>query len=232
MNLPISIACALTAVYLLFGAIVLGARLPDLLLQQPLSNVGDFLAGFFAPLAFLWLVVSLFLQRKELELMREEQALARSQRDNMVSAAQMELYSKSPNLKISTVTLIRLAADSKRVVKHPLYLEIKVSNDGGALATELKINIQPTEESYLFLGDDISGETIHSGENTVFTYGLAHDLSFEDMRKDETFMIELKYSDMFGITQTKSYWSWIGQTSYYELRPTILHLELTNKDEA
>lgn len=33
---------------------------------------GDFLAGAFAPLAFLWLVIAVFLQKNELELQRQE----------------------------------------------------------------------------------------------------------------------------------------------------------------
>lgn len=37
-----------------------------------LNVIGDFLGGFFAPLAFLWFVVTVFLQRKELQLTREE----------------------------------------------------------------------------------------------------------------------------------------------------------------
>lgn len=39
--------------------------------QSPPNNFGDALAGIFAPLAFLWLVVATFLQRSELEQNRE-----------------------------------------------------------------------------------------------------------------------------------------------------------------
>lgn len=37
-----------------------------------LNELGDFLAGFFTPLAFLWLVVGYFLQKEELGLQRQE----------------------------------------------------------------------------------------------------------------------------------------------------------------
>ena len=37
-----------------------------------LNELGDFLAGFFTPLAFLWLVVGYFLQKDEFQLQREE----------------------------------------------------------------------------------------------------------------------------------------------------------------
>jgi hypothetical protein len=39
--------------------------------KQP-NEFGDFLAGIFAPLAFLWLAVAVFVQREELELQRKE----------------------------------------------------------------------------------------------------------------------------------------------------------------
>ena len=41
--------------------------------------MGDFLAGLFTPLAFLWLVYGYFLQSKELRLQRKELSLTRDQ---------------------------------------------------------------------------------------------------------------------------------------------------------
>jgi hypothetical protein len=38
----------------------------------PANNFGDFLAGAFAPVAFLWLAIAVLLQRRELELQRQE----------------------------------------------------------------------------------------------------------------------------------------------------------------
>lgn len=37
-----------------------------------LNSVGDFLAGVFSPLAFLWLIATVFIQSKELSLQRDE----------------------------------------------------------------------------------------------------------------------------------------------------------------
>ncbi len=45
-------------------------------LRQPLGDMGDFLDGAFAPLAFLWLVLGLFLQQRE--LMENNRAIAAS----------------------------------------------------------------------------------------------------------------------------------------------------------
>ena len=51
----------------------------ELLRRGDLNELGDFLAGVFTPLAFLWLVYGYFLQSSELRLQREELALTRKQ---------------------------------------------------------------------------------------------------------------------------------------------------------
>lgn len=44
-----------------------------------LNAVGDFLAGVFAPIAFLWLVVAVLIQSQELSLQRQELAATRAE---------------------------------------------------------------------------------------------------------------------------------------------------------
>ena len=51
----------------------------ELLRAGNLNELGDFLAGFFTPLAFGWLVYGYLLQSKELRLQREELTLTRKQ---------------------------------------------------------------------------------------------------------------------------------------------------------
>lgn len=51
----------------------------NLLQAGDLNELGDFLAGFFTPLAFFWLVYGYLLQSKELRLQREELTLTRNQ---------------------------------------------------------------------------------------------------------------------------------------------------------
>ena len=43
------------------------------------NETGDFLAGFFAPLAFLWLAAAVFIQSRELREQRRELALTRNE---------------------------------------------------------------------------------------------------------------------------------------------------------
>lgn len=46
--------------------------------NNKLNSLGDFLAGVFAPVAFLWLVVTVFLQKQELALTRQEMVNTRN----------------------------------------------------------------------------------------------------------------------------------------------------------
>ncbi|CAN0248048.1 unnamed protein product, partial [Chrysoparadoxa australica] len=49
------------------------------LLTADLNEIGDFLGGFFAPLAFLWFVITVLLQRGELQLTRDEMKRTRKE---------------------------------------------------------------------------------------------------------------------------------------------------------
>ena len=56
-----------TAIWLGAGVIYVASSLGwSAFMRLPLGDLGDFLGGAFAPLAFLWLVLGLFLQQREL----------------------------------------------------------------------------------------------------------------------------------------------------------------------
>lgn len=74
--------CVVSALSVLYIAAILFFRGNDaweLLRVGSLNELGDFLAGFFTPLAFGWLVYGYLLQSKELRLQREELTLTRKQ---------------------------------------------------------------------------------------------------------------------------------------------------------
>ena len=74
--------CVMGALSVLYIAAILFFRGNDaweLLRVGNLNELGDFLAGFFTPLAFGWLVYGYLLQSKELRLQREELTLTRKQ---------------------------------------------------------------------------------------------------------------------------------------------------------
>lgn len=71
---PFTIGLVLTVLYVLsvcYEIFIAGAS-GTVIERNNLNSLGDFLAGMFAPLAFLWLVVTVFLQKQELALTRQE----------------------------------------------------------------------------------------------------------------------------------------------------------------
>ena len=63
----VQLGLILTALWLGAGVLYVAASMGwTAFLRLPLGDLGDFLDGAFAPLAFLWLVLGLFLQQREL----------------------------------------------------------------------------------------------------------------------------------------------------------------------
>lgn len=63
----VRVGLVLTAIWLGVGMLYIATSLGWAgFLRLPLGDLGDFLGGAFAPLAFLWLVLGLFLQQREL----------------------------------------------------------------------------------------------------------------------------------------------------------------------
>lgn len=73
----------LTVLWLGAGTVYLATVVGWAFWQGEADDIGGFFEGFFAPLAFLWLVVGLFIQQKELARTRDEM-----QRANALSAQQ------------------------------------------------------------------------------------------------------------------------------------------------
>lgn len=61
------IATALTIAWLAIGVLLIALNFESAR-SMPLNEIGDFLAGLFSPVAFLWLVVGYFQQGEELKL--------------------------------------------------------------------------------------------------------------------------------------------------------------------
>ena len=61
-GIVVTLAWIAAGVVYLQGGSFSGVTIYDI----PLENIGSFLEGAFAPLAFLWLVIGLFIQQKEL----------------------------------------------------------------------------------------------------------------------------------------------------------------------
>jgi len=132
----LKVAVTLTAIYVLVFCFVFHEQLIGFR-QLELNNAGDFLAGFFAPLAFLWLVVSLWLQKNELKQNTEVLSLQLAELQNTIQhqkqiaqATTAELNVGKPFVRMDH-DIINLSADSKHSKNWNLYFDL--NNTGGAL---------------------------------------------------------------------------------------------------
>jgi hypothetical protein len=108
-----------TLAYLVFGGIVAFDRWGEIgslfesangaggaaPVHLPLNSLGDVLAGFFAPLAFLWLFAATQLQRTELKLQREELADTRSVLDDQRKELERAARESNEQTRIMQMTL-------------------------------------------------------------------------------------------------------------------------------
>ena len=72
----------------------------DAFMQAPANEVGDTLAGFAGALAFVWIIVTVWLQALELKAQREELGLTRGEIEEQRKATQDMAHSMSVQAKI------------------------------------------------------------------------------------------------------------------------------------
>lgn len=94
-----------TAVYAFTILFFIGNRIAGFLWSEDLNNIGDFLAGVFAPLAFLWLFIGIRVQSLELRIQAEELAKNVKHQQDISIASSQALSEHVPNFWIQTVVI-------------------------------------------------------------------------------------------------------------------------------
>lgn len=103
-----------TLIWLAGGTAYVGTVVGWAFWQQDTATIGGFFEGFFAPLAFLWLVVGLFIQQQELsrtrDEMRQSNVLAAQQADaieaSALTARQQAFFLIAENVRRQTGNLL------------------------------------------------------------------------------------------------------------------------------
>src|SRR5262245_53917744 len=118
---------ALTFLWVTVGAIYIGEGLGwQRFFAQPLGEMGDFLDGAFAPLAFLWLVLGLFIQQRELSsnnlaIQRQHEIMLRTAENAEVQTraiAANELHARQDTF----IDLAQLVGNQLEVISGMLFL--------------------------------------------------------------------------------------------------------------
>ena len=156
-SIDLRIIVGLTIFYIVVILFFRGNDALELLRTGKLNELGDFLAGFFTPLAFGWLVYGYLQQSKELRLQREELSLTRNQLGKQTELLQEQVKADLRDT-IPHLTL--------RMVSHMDWWVWVIENKGGnAKNIELldlskkqmveKINSLARDESFQFRANSI-----------------------------------------------------------------------------
>lgn len=110
MDWRIFMGVVITVLWLIAGVVYLrGGKLAKVTIYDiPLEDLGSFLEGAFAPLAFLWLVIGLFIQQKELsdntEVLRQTSIQSEKQTQAIaateMNARQETFFTIAENVKV------------------------------------------------------------------------------------------------------------------------------------
>jgi len=137
----VSFGLALSVLWLGGGFAYVGAGMGwKVFFAQPLGDMGDFLSGAFAPLAFLWLVLGLFLQQRELSennraIQRQHEIMLRTAEQAEIQThaiAANELHARQDTF----MELAELVGKQLEVIAGMLYLSSQGSPGDGIVSDE------------------------------------------------------------------------------------------------
>ncbi len=155
----VQVGLVLTGLWLIAGLLYVATSLGWTgLLRLPLGDLGDFLGGAFAPLAFLWLVLGLFLQQRELAA------------NNLAIQRQFEIMQRTAeNAEIQT----RAIAANELHARQDTFMEVArlVMSQLEVVAGTLFISSQGTAGDAVVSDDevDLMFARLSSGESSVFS---------------------------------------------------------------
>ena len=142
----------ISGVSVLYIAIIFFLRGSDawrLLTTGELSELGDFLAGFFTPLAFGWLIYGYLLQSSELSLQRKELELTREQLGKQTELLQEQVTADYQG-SIPHLTIRRIKAID--------WWDWRVENKGGPAKDIKLLNLNESSKVKMELNSLARGE--------------------------------------------------------------------------
>ena len=161
--------------------------------EGELNELGDFLAGIFTPLVFLWLIVGYLMQYKELVLQRQESRRTQSTLSEQVSLLQQQVkgeYQRSlPRLKLEMAAV----TGGEQVWKIRNY---------GAKATELTALIDGVEQALTLQG------SILLSDAEVWAFAISYPGDARSFRCEARFVSDLgeKLRQIWEIRRTGEKW--------------------------
>lgn len=199
----VEIGTAITSVYL-FAMFVLVCARSGQVLTMPLNEVGDFLAGAFGPVAFLWLVLGFLQQGEELKqgtkallLQAEELKNSVEQQSIMATAATQQIEAQRAAMQLqldeadrqhrANFTFVSSSRSGNGTPKSQVTTGLEVSCMG-ADAYDVEITFEPPIGAMKLCKFD----SVSKGRNSKIP------LSFENAGEDILGVIALNYKGSDG----------------------------------
>ena len=164
-------AVLLTALWMLGGVIYIVSAGGWGFFSQDADTIGGFLEGFFAPVAFLWLVVGLFVQQEEIARNRSEmersnllsEQQARAMEETALTARQQAFFLIADNVRRQTGNLVgAMLAGEGRIPSEEMERQWMAHAAG-----DYELFPRLLVERYHMLGDE-RFSVVHDGESLFF----------------------------------------------------------------
>lgn len=201
-----SLGLVLTAAYLLGVFLYWRTGVDDLLALQP-NAFGDFLAGTFAPLAFLWLVLGFLQQGDELRYSADALWLQSKELQNSVEQQRELVKVTREELELQSAVLREqrdeLARNAQPILKLTAGMNMGSGEEGSRLYEFPMINFgRPCTDVSLFIGE--SGKPI--SRKAVLGTGDRIDFRLKlPVNETESFTVVARYLDSRLIQGTRSF---------------------------
>ena len=187
----VGLACTLA--YFWFCWVVFGDRL-ERIRALDLNEAGDFLAGVFGPVAFLWLVLGYFQQgielsqnTKALELQVSELANSVEQQKQLVAATREQIAHERDQARQKALPrfILRTLSVNPSKAGLPAWYTLTLANEGGT-CTDVHFSFQPPIER-----PQIRGRTWMTGQAVDIEFSF----HFDDGGKAKPMTMSIDFID-------------------------------------
>ncbi|ELY2765872.1 hypothetical protein SMC44_001346 [Cronobacter malonaticus] len=206
--------------FLMLGGVIYALELE---LMRSWNEFGDFLAGAFSPVAFLWLVLGYIQQQKELqqntlalELQAQELKNSVEQYKEMVSVAREQLLADRESFEVSKrekerqyKPIIRAPSISPSIIVGGKTLRYKGTlSIGGEDALNLTIKTEPPFSPF-------NNCNIHHAKAGTLPLGESIDIPLEDL--PPTIVMIISYQSKLGNHYKEQYVYSLGERGIYSI---------------
>ncbi|MBO9492474.1 hypothetical protein J7384_19160 [Endozoicomonas sp. G2_1] len=190
----------LTLIYVVGILLILDGRLNQLF-TMPLNEVGDFFAGIFGPVAFLWLILGFLQQGKELQQSTKALELQATELNNSVEQ-QRELVEVTRSQVEAEREALNIERERQSKAAKPNFIFHGVGGSHSAGKSKFFTTIKNTgsTSTHVAITSNVVMDSLHPSEVPAWETNrdIRLEFKFEDGGAPEEAIFKLNYTDAFG----------------------------------